>query len=371
MMKRMRTAAVTTILAMLVAACGSTGAGNAPTGGASTPSPAQAPVASSEGSKSTDQGNDKLVMVWLPNESSDTVKGAREAIGSVISGALDKEIEHVTTTDYIIAIESIVNGKADVAFLGAQAYIEANQKNPNVQPMVVNSGASGTLDDAVYYSWLAVNKGEEDNYRSGDGFAIDNIAGKRFSFVSNSSTSGFKVPSAGIVSYFSKQDKYKDLTVEDLLEGGDKEFFSKVLFGGSHQGSAVNLLSGKADVAAVCDYCIKKYIELADGPENTPGSTYRVLQDAEEPFNTVKGAEFAIISVTPVLNSPIVVNKDKVSEEEIAKIVKALTSDAAADNKQIFVPKDSEIKGIFSKTDKERFVPVTDDWFNPVRELSK
>lgn len=367
MVKYFKTAAAVAAMAVMVAACG--GANTGGNGGAASQSPAASPAESS--SPSAPAKSEKIVMAWLPNESGENVKLAREAIGGVISDALGRDIDHVTTTDYIIAIESIVSGNADIAFLGAQGYIEANLKNPNVQPIVVSSGASGTLDDAVYYSWLGVNKGEEDNYRSGDGFSIDNIAGKRFSFVSNSSTSGFKVPSAGIVSHFSKQDAYKDLTAEDLLEGGNGEFFSNVLFGGSHQGSAVNLLSEKADVAAVCDYCIENYIELADGTDNRPGAVYRVLDNADEPFNTVKGKEFVVISVTPVLNSPIVVNKDKVSDEDIAKIIDALTGDAAAENQQIFVPKDSETKGIFSKTDKERFVKVTDDWFEPVRELSK
>ena len=361
----MRTTVVAATLAMVVAACGSGNAVNNNSQGG-TNAPANEPTTSAAAAET----KENLVMAWLPNESSENVKLAREAIGEVISGSLDRDIDHVTTTDYIIAIESIVNGTADIAFLGAQAYIDANTKNANVQPIVVNSGASGTLDDAVYYSWLSVNKGEEGAYQSGDGFAIDPIVGQRFSFVSNSSTSGFKVPSANIVSYFSKMDEYKDLTAEDLLEGGDNEFFSQVLFGGSHQGSAVNLLSGKADVAAVCDYCIENYIELADGEQNRPGSTYRVTDDAEEPFNTVKGKEFVVVSVTPVLNSPIVVNRDKVSDEDIAKIVEALTGDAAANNEQIFVPKDSEVKGIFSKTENERFVEVADDWFNPVRELS-
>lgn len=314
---------------------------------------------------------DKLVMAWLPNESGGEIKAARDEIGGVISAALGKEITHQTTTDYIIAIEAVANGTADLAFLGAQGYIEARNKNENVEAIVVNSGASGTLTDAVYYSWLGVKKGEEDAYKSGDGFSIDNIQGKRFSFVSNSSTSGFKVPSAGIVSHFGQQEQFKDLGAEDLLEGGKNNFFSEVMFGGSHQGSAVNLLSGNVDVAAFCDYCIENYIELADGTHNRPGAVYQVKQGADDPFGALEGEQFAVISVTPVLNSPIVVNKAKVSEADIAKIVEALTSDAVADNTQIFVPKDSGLKGIFSKTADERFAAVTDEWFNPVRELSK
>ena len=42
-----------------------------------------------------------------------------------------------------------------------------------------------------------------------------------------------------------------------LLEPGS--FFSKVLFGNSHQGSAVNLLSGDAEVAAFDDVDVDMY----------------------------------------------------------------------------------------------------------------
>lgn len=165
------------------------------------------------GSKAADSQNaaapvktkDTLTMVWYPNESGADLKDTREELAKVIETATGKKVQHKTTTDYIIAIEAIANGTADVAFMGPQGYIEANAKNKKVQPMVVPSGASGTLDDAVYFSWLNVRKGEEEPYKNGSGFAIDNIAGKKFSFVSNSSTSGFKVPSAGIVSYFSKK----------------------------------------------------------------------------------------------------------------------------------------------------------------------
>jgi phosphonate transport system substrate-binding protein len=92
----------------------------------------------------------KLTIAWLPNESGADVKDAREEIGKVIEEVTGKKVEHQTTTDYIIAIEAIANGNADIAFLGAQGYIEAHNKNEKVLPLVVPSGASGTLDDAVY-----------------------------------------------------------------------------------------------------------------------------------------------------------------------------------------------------------------------------
>ncbi|MBM7573298.1 PhnD/SsuA/transferrin family substrate-binding protein [Aquibacillus albus] len=322
---------------------------------------------SSEGSANT--GDDTLTMAWYPNESGADLKDAREAIGKVIEDATGKKVEHQTTTDYIVAIESLANGNADLAFMGAQGYVQAHAKNEKVLPVVVASGSSGTLDDAVYHSWLNVKKGNETNYKDGEGFSIDNIVDKKFSFVSNSSTSGFKVPSAGIVSYFGEMDEFKDLTQEDLLEGG--AFFSEVLYGGSHQGSAVNLLTDKADVAAFCDVCVNNYVELVDGTENRPGAVYRVKDDAAEPFNTVPGEEFVVISVTPVLNAPFTMNTETLSEEDQEAILEVMTSDEVANNEEIFVPEDAEKGGLFEKSADERFLEVDDSWFDPIRELSK
>ena len=116
-------------------------------------------------------------------------------LADLISEATGKKVEHQLTTDYAIAIETLVNNNADLAFMGAQSYIEANNRNDAVQTIAVKSGESGTLDDAKYYSWLAVNVDEQDKYKENGEFSLDTIANKRFSFVSNSSTSGFKVPS--------------------------------------------------------------------------------------------------------------------------------------------------------------------------------
>jgi len=307
-----------------------------------------------------------ITVAWYPNESGAELADARKEIGMMIEKATGKKVEHKTTTDYLIVIEAIVNGNVDIAYTGAEGYIQAHNKNNKVVPLFVNSGSSGTLDDATYYAWLCVRKGEEDQYKDGDTFKIDNIQDKKFSFVSNSSTSGFRVPSAGITNYFTKMDSWKNLTVEDLLEAGS--FFSEVLFGGSHQGSAVNLLSGRADVAAVCDTCIFNYIEHISGTHNRPGAVYRVKDDADEPFNTMPGKEFVVISSTPVLNAPFIYNSESLSAEDVAKILSVATSDEVANNEKIFVPKDSQHKGLYRQG--MRFLKIEDSWFNPIRALS-
>ncbi|MCE4956009.1 phosphate/phosphite/phosphonate ABC transporter substrate-binding protein [Macrococcoides caseolyticum] len=315
-------------------------------------------------------GSDKFIIVWYPNESGKDLKGARDAIGKVFEQATGKKVEHKLTTDYAIAIETIANGKANAAFMGAEGYIQARDKSKNVEPLVVPSGPSGTKDDALYYSWFAATPENMSQYEEGKGkYSLDKFEGKKMSFVSPSSTSGFKVPSSILVKHFAEQDKYKDLKAEDLTEGGG--LFKEVLFGDSHQGSAVNLIAGRADVAAFCDTCISNYIELKSGDENKAGAIYKVKEGAEAPFTQYAGKEFGILSSTPVLNAPFVVNKETLSEDEIAKIKKELTSEKIANDKSIFLPEDSEESGLFKKTDKEKFVEVDDKWFDEIRNLGK
>ncbi len=321
------------------------------------------------GDESADGGNyaDTITLVLYPNESAEDYDVAREEYAKLIKQATGKEVEQKLTTDYAIAIESLSNGTAQICFMGAQGYIEAKEANDAVLPLFVNSGESGTLEDAKYYSFLAVEKGNEDQYADGDSYSIDNIEGKKMSFVSNSSTSGFKVPTSAIIGHFSD----RGLTEDDLIEGGEGMLFSQVLFGGSHQGSAFNLMSGKADVAAFCDTEIAPYADCVEGEPNTTGAVYAIKDDASAPFDSVTGEEFVVIQSTPVLNGPFVYNAETLDPDDVKAIQDLFTSDEVANNELIFVPEDSENVGMFEKSANERFVLVEDSWFDPIRELSE
>jgi phosphonate transport system substrate-binding protein len=79
------------------------------------------------------------------------------------------------------------------------------------------------------------------------------------------------------------------VTFEDLAQGGEAHFFGQVLFGGSHQLSLVDGLTGRADVAAVCDFLVTNYVKLVSGTDNTAGAVYEIKQDAAAPFTSLGG----------------------------------------------------------------------------------
>ncbi len=258
---------------------------------------------------------DTLTIVWLPNDSSDVLASMRDEFAKVIAKATGKKVENKLTTDYAIALAALENGTAQIGWTGAAEYLTSHARNPKLIPLVVNSGPSGTLKDALYYSRFVVKKGEEKQYQADGELGIGNIVGKRMSFVSTSSTSGFNMPAAAILGQFNKQAKWKNLAKEDLTQGGKGHFFKQVMFGGSHQLSLVNVLTGRSDVSAVCDFLVTAYVDLVSGNDNTAGAVYAVKKDAGAPFSAVGGKEFVIIKSIPVLNPPVEVNSEYLSEK--------------------------------------------------------
>ena len=312
---------------------------------------------------------DKLTMVWLPNESAAEFDAGREEFGKVLEKYAGVPVELMTTTDYKVAIEAIASGKAQLANMGAEGFIQAQKKNSKVLPLVTTADVDGKLDGAKYFSRICVPADQMGDYEDGSdatGYSIKNIKGKRMSFVSPTSTSGFKVPANAILKTFPDDVKSTD----ELSKPG---FFSQVLFGNSHPGSAVNLLQGDADIAAFDDIDVDMYLDVPTDDRdkaNSAGQVYSVKDGAAQPFDRVQGKQFGIIQSTPVLNGPIAVNTAEVPQEMIDKLVKGLTSQETADDELLFAPEDAENTGaVWNKGDTAGFIKVDNDWYDPIRAL--
>ena len=304
-----------------------------------------------------------IIVVWYPNESSNTHADVRAEVNRLIEQATGRKAEERTTTDYTIAIQSIASGQADIAMaMGAVGYIEAKNQNPQVDVLFVNSDKNWGLDGAKYFSWICVNKANAEQYMSGNTYSIENIKGKKMSFVSNSSTSGFRVPTSSIIAHFTGDN----LTEDDLLPDGN--FFKEVYFGQSHQGSAINLITGNADISAFCDIELQAYIELVSGEDNAVGSVYRIKADADAPFDVHAGKEFVVIASTPVFNGPNAYNPQNLSAAEIKAIQDLFTSEEVASNELLFYDADIEgAFGLYKKSSSYGYVRTTDSWYDPYR----
>ncbi|MDR2132093.1 MAG: PhnD/SsuA/transferrin family substrate-binding protein [Clostridiales Family XIII bacterium] len=366
MRKRTIPGTITALLLALVMAAGLAGCTSATQGDSSAQSGETEVSDSQESTPEPEVNTSPINVVWYPNESSNTHEDIRAEVGRLIEQATGRAVEHKLTTDYTIAIESIASGSADIAMsMGAVGYIEAKNKNPLIDVLFVNADKEGKLDGAKYFSWICVNTADADAYKSGDAYSIDNIKGKKMSFVSNSSTSGFRVPTTSIIEHFASDN----LDEDKLIEGGPDQFFGEVYFGGSHQGSAVNLIGGNADVAAFCDIELAPYIQLKEGAENTVGAVYEVKDGADAPFDVHAGKDFVVIACTPVFNGPNAYNPENLSPDEIKAIQDLFTSPEVANNELIFYDADVEgALGLYKKSSSYGYVLTSDSWYDPYRK---
>ncbi len=301
-----------------------------------------------------------LTVVFISNDSVKEVEPAREALTKAISKATGKKVQIQTTTDYNIAIQAIASGKAQLALLGPDGYIQARSQNKKVEPILTYSGKSGTLKDAYYHSYIMVPKNKAAEYKKDGQYSLDKIKGKKMAFVSNTSTSGFAVPAGAIKTQF----KLKD--TDQLSQNG--KFFSKVTFAGSHQGSALSLLKGDVDVAAFDDMDLTQYGKFINGNEK-PGSIFKVNKKAPAPFQSVPGKESLAIAAYEVQNEPLVANGSQISKGDIAKIQKALTAKDVTNDPHFFAPENAKQRGLFTKDGQTQFVKVTDSWYKPTHKV--
>lgn len=302
-----------------------------------------------------------LVWVWYPNESTPEFAAARAAIVQVVEDTLGRDVREQLTTDYAIAIEALVNENAAFSWFGGEGYVQAHAREAAILPLVVNTDETGSLENAKYYSMLGALVENADMFKVDGEFDLSTLRQTRFSFVSNSSTSGFRVPSSVISTEFG-------VASEDLLLGGPDEVFAEVMFGGSHQGSFFNVLNGRADAGAFCNVCVDTYIESVTGDigDPLPGDVIRVLPNADAPFDQMPGVEVVFIATVPVLNAPIVMNTNLLTEAEVEALKQAFTSEAVRNNKDIFGPEGSP--AFFEEG--EQFALVEDSWYDPIRRLS-
>ena len=302
---------------------------------------------------------DEICIAFLPNESDSAgIQDRFLAFATEIEIALDGEfdIRYNVVDDYAATIAAMVSGAADISWGSPNSYTIANRESNGVVQPIVTFATDGDIEQSGYKAFIGTHK---DN--AGDFADIDNNAslteeekaieriklleGKSFSFVSPTSTSGRKVPTASLYSIFGEVnggyiEEKEDIHTKLIGEGG---VFSEIKFGGNHQANVENIYDKVAYAGAWC--C--EFVNHA-GYEMD---------------------EFYILSVTIVPESPIWVNTDNVSQENIDKIADhfvSLTPETAT-----FGLYHNEAEGFDQGLLKEdeRWVKIEDSYYDFVRTM--
>jgi phosphonate transport system substrate-binding protein len=157
-----------------------------------------------------------------------------KGVVKTIEKATGKKVEWYFPTSYASLIESQRRGFIHIGYYGPESYIKANE------------ASEGKVEAFAQAMWGGGHyRKREDGYRSfiivkadSPYKTIADLKGKNLALVSASSTSGNLIPRVEL----GKQ-----------LNAKLTDYFKSVFFAGSHTASALAVLQGRADAAAVAD----------------------------------------------------------------------------------------------------------------------
>ncbi|MEO1428422.1 MAG: phosphate/phosphite/phosphonate ABC transporter substrate-binding protein [Cyanobacteria bacterium J06633_8] len=232
----------------------------------------------SEKTSSTPSINKPLRVAVLPAQSSETQQEKLQPLVEYLQTILKRPVNFRIAKNYTDAVDLIVKEEVDMAYLGAFTYIQANKRNPDIKPIA--APIDQTSGRPWYTSVIVANTAK--NIKS-----LQDLKGKRFAFVSPSSTSGFLIPIDGLQS--ADINPTRDLT--------------KIRYSGSHDKAGQDLADGVVDAIAN-----DKAVFLRNRESGTlSDSRYKIIWESK-----------------PIPATPVVINTSKFAPEVIEEIQKAL-----------------------------------------------
>jgi len=221
----------------------------------------------------------------VPVENSKDATQRYQALLNHLQKTLGIPVKFTNGADYAAVILAMRSKQLDMADFGADSYLEAIDQGAGAEAIVIGDNIKGGLG---YNSLLLVKNDSPIK-------SVADAKGKTFSFVDPNSTSGYLIPSV----YF-----YKDLKIKP------EEYFSKVIFAGSHESSILAVTNGKVELGATNDQSYQQAIDkgaikqgdlriiwtskpIPNGPtalrKDLPDSFKKAVRDAFLSFNDQAG----------------------------------------------------------------------------------
>lgn len=158
-----------------------------------------------------------------PAENADIVETNGKAFAEYYKKATGLDVKTFIATDYTALIEALRAGRIDFAFLPPFSYVKAEEvADAKVLMKAVRKG------QATFYSGIIVRSDKGIN-------KIEDLKGKNIAWTDPSSSSGYIVPRASLIT---KKKIQPD------------SFFGKQTFAGSHDALVLSVLNGTVDAGA-------------------------------------------------------------------------------------------------------------------------
>ncbi|PCJ21692.1 MAG: hypothetical protein COB04_03010 [Gammaproteobacteria bacterium] len=180
------------------------------------------------------------VTPWQKGQSQDDINHHYRKMMDYLAEKTGDRYILVSSRDYQQMIEYLAEGKVDLASISPVPYVLAKQINPKLKLLVTELSwdkARESLTDS-YLGYFVALKTREDLQ------SIVDLKGKKFGFVKNESSSGFKYPNAIL--------KEKGLDYQ--------RYFQKHYFLGSHPRVTDAVAAGSIDAGATWDFNLKQAV---------------------------------------------------------------------------------------------------------------
>lgn len=219
-----------------------------------------------------------LNVAVIPWQSPEEQEAKLQPLADYLGQKMNRSVSFQVAKDYATAVDLLVEEKAEMAYLAALTYIKAHERNASIEPLVLP--IDETTGRPWYSSVIVADASKEIE-------TLQDLKGKRFAFVSPSSTSGFLMP-------------LNAMQAEGIDPTRD---FASIRYPGSHDKAETALANGEFD--AIADD--KASFLRAQAAGTLPATDYTIIWESE-----------------PIPTPPIVINASKFTAEEIAQLQQAL-----------------------------------------------
>lgn len=219
------------------------------------------------------------VMPWQRGQSDDDIRALYKPMMDWMGRRLDCKFLIIEARNYEQAIKFLADGTVDLAHVSPVPYVLAKKSNPQLELLAtaLQWNREMTKKKDSYLGYILTLKIRDDINN------VDDLKGRRFGFVDESSSSGYNYPVSGL----SKAGIYY------------KRFFRKYYFLGSHPRVTDAIAAGSIDAGTTWDFNLK--------------------------LATLKhGDIFKIISTTPPIPNTLIAAHPNLPEQMRASIRRAL-----------------------------------------------